>query len=435
MCDSELLGIIARTPVKKRTELAKVRPLSPKALVRAPDPDYTFAEQPESPRPVFNDRADYYSAIQDDPVLEDSASIVAERIARYQQDDTNSILLEVMRNEALSDLDEGIADTTPFHSVGQPSTGGNIPNVPNVPNMNDFQPFQVPKPVNQTAYKFRDYSDNNFGRVVPGLPFESMSTPVLDRNGVRYEQPSKFAVPPVEPTLCESRPPDLSDAKDYNTNAYDVGEKEKLVSELFLKRSKGYDVPNYIGIHTSFEELHSLVENIRRQENYKRTVSLLRYFMIIGCTGIEKATMQFLSDVYLDGWAESIAANQNDYDEVLGRVAETMDISSNIPPQVELLTMLGVSGVMFHMAQKNKPIVQQSVNVPVEVPRIQKTQSPLTEEQVRIHNLITGQTQPTRTLSHFDIDRHSALSFQSDSAKPRKKAKITIDTDEIVRLF
>lgn len=456
MSDSDLLGIIARNPVRRTDPPRRFRPLSPKPAT-AVHPKHSGLKPhtpspPSSPEPLFK----YGEDLQDDIHADDSASIVAESIQR-RAPSPGSMLLDVMKNDGHSVLDAK-RDTLQQESQRPP-------NDTVYPTYQSTYPPIAPPLTNRLpqGYVIKNYSNTppglSMGNRQPGLPFETVRYPTIqDTTAPLVEQP------PPAPNLADFGGYDdtignmgdtytgLQQANEPAAHVEDMREKEKLVAELHLKRSKGYEVPPNIGMHSSFDELHSHVENIRRLENHKRTVSMLRYLMIIGCTGAEKATMHFVSDVYLDGWSETIAANQNDYDDVLGRVADTMDLSTTIPPHLELIVMLGVSGVMFHMAKKNKSaldaIIKKSERSQpdacdtsnVRKPRQPKTQ--LTEEQLRIHDLITNGSvrapheyiDSTTPLETDDYDLHSNQSGKS-TGRTRKRAKITIDSDDIVRLF
>lgn len=436
MSDSDLLGVMARNPVRK-TVPSKLRPPSPKANVFVPrEPASPSPSPPPSPQPEFRSRQDRDRA-NDAIHPDDSASVVAEAIQRRTRADSpGSVFLDLIKND-YDDGDDGgsliQSEMGPVNNYGP--HGGNYGN-----------------------YEIKQYADTAFvpaARKV-GLPFETVNYPVVPEHraaevlaGVRVDQApvtGSFLSAPshsAEPFMA-SVPAGVSDP--FTSEM--LLEKEKLVTELNVKRAKGFDIPLHLGMGSSIEELRVQLESIRRIENHKRTVALLRYFMVIGCTGVEKATMAFVSDVYLGGWAESIAANQNDYDDVIGRMADTMDLSTAIPPHIELAAMLAVSGVMFHMAKKGKAQLDKSLqrdNVPLAEDR-QFNREPqlahanggikeLTEEQLRIHALLTGGASETGSGIHLGSTMPNVREPDDDRPGPKKRQKIAIDPDDIVRLF
>lgn len=441
MSDSDLLGIIARNPVKKTEPPKRFRPQSPPAAInparysglkaRSPSP-------PPSPEPLFR-----RSLTQDDIHADDSASVIAELLDgdndAYDLDtgrERGSVLFEVMRN-----------DVPDKQSLLGSTTAPPFPRVPDRPP--PVAPTSLPVGYGLTSY---DLPDPVMRRPV-GLPFQTVQMPTVRETSVpTVQNPQQSLHPQAAPVVSGVGMADMYDSGGYGGQSeigahpaggnwpprepQDVREKEKLVAELFLKRNNGHDVPAHISVNTSIDELRSCIENVRRVENHKRTLAMLRYLMIIGCTGVEKASMKFLSDMYLDGWAETVAANQSDYDDVLGRIAETADMSS-IPPHLELVAMLGVSGVLFHMANKNKAALEAMIPPPAAVskPKPVSSHAPesaprLTEEQLRIHEFFSGRVDQ----SPRPADQVSVGSTRS-ATRARKRARIAIDSDEIVRLF
>lgn len=390
MSDSDLLGIIARNPQARKPTLSRFRPPSPKAsnVLLSRRDRLNSPSPPASPDAVFRSTFGVDDAA-DDPALDESASIVAERLLSPA-----SSLLGVMQN-----------DDPPPHVVAE---------TPSIPfGINRFHgPVRIPR---------QGFDIRNYGDPVPAV-FQAQEQPVMTESVPTQPLPSQPHGPLPEMLAAEQ---ELQ------------FEKERIIVELSLKRVKGYDIPPHLGLHSSLEELRAQIASIRRVENHKRTVSMLRYLMIIGCTGVEKATMAFLSDVYLEGWSETVAANQDDYNDVIGRIADTMDLSASIPPHVELVVMLGVSGVLFHMSKKNRAGLLAAVDPPQQ-PSPAPKDTKLSEEQLRIHTLITGKTNADNPVWATDYDTQSLAasekSFTNKNGRA-KKARLTVDSDEIVRLF
>lgn len=414
MSDSDLLGIIARNPLPKKQIPSRFRPVSPKVITSKPATTHnTSPSPPESPNPMYKNN------FADDQDLNESASMVAEQLHRDRgSPGSDSVLLDVMRND-----DESV--TPVFYQDQRQSLKPH-----QVLPINRFKgPVRAPEP---GLSRLRNYAD---GWIPTGIPM----------------MPTQPEIQPDRPTSPSPDDPRMQEA------ARELRQKrDKLLSELALKRAKGYDIPSHLGNESSVEELNTQVEIIRRLENHKRTVSMLRYLMVIGCTGVEKATMAMMKDVYLDGWSESIAANQDDYNDVVGRIADTMDLSTSIPPQIELVVMLGVSGVLFHMSKKNRvglvaasdPTSQQHQSPPRPAQSTRPADGEatagareLTEEQLRIHDLLTNGAVKTpreyqEELGKNAYDHQSVTSDRSyGGTKSRKRPKIAIDSDEIVRLF
>ena len=54
-------------------------------------------------------------------------------------------------------------------------------------------------------------------------------------------------------------------------------------------------------------------------------------------------------DIKLDGWAEAVNENIDDYDDVFGELHEKYAGKAKIAPELKLLFMLGGSAAMLHM--------------------------------------------------------------------------------------
>ena len=73
--------------------------------------------------------------------------------------------------------------------------------------------------------------------------------------------------------------------------------------------------------------------------------------MLMACvSGLEFLNNRFDPfDIKLDGWAESVNENLEDYDEVFGELHEKYGSKAKMAPELKLLFMLGGSAVMLHM--------------------------------------------------------------------------------------
>ena len=54
-------------------------------------------------------------------------------------------------------------------------------------------------------------------------------------------------------------------------------------------------------------------------------------------------------DLKLDGWAESVNENLEEYDDVFGELHQKYGSKAKMAPELKLLFMLGGSAVMLHM--------------------------------------------------------------------------------------
>ena len=67
-------------------------------------------------------------------------------------------------------------------------------------------------------------------------------------------------------------------------------------------------------------------------------------------TGLEFLNNKFDPfDVKLDGWAESVNENVDDYSDIFGELHEKYQSKAKMAPELKLLFQLGGSAIMLHM--------------------------------------------------------------------------------------
>ena len=73
--------------------------------------------------------------------------------------------------------------------------------------------------------------------------------------------------------------------------------------------------------------------------------------MLMACiTGLEFLNNKFDPfDLKLDGWAEQVDENIDEYDEIFAELHEKYKSKSKIAPELKLLFQLGGSAIMLHM--------------------------------------------------------------------------------------
>ena len=73
--------------------------------------------------------------------------------------------------------------------------------------------------------------------------------------------------------------------------------------------------------------------------------------MLMACvTGLEFLNNRFDPfDFNLDGWAESVQENVDDYDEIFAELHEKYKSKAKMAPELKLLFQLAGSGIMVHM--------------------------------------------------------------------------------------
>ena len=89
---------------------------------------------------------------------------------------------------------------------------------------------------------------------------------------------------------------------------------------------------------------------IKSEKEKKASVKFQQKCLMACITGLEFLNNKFDPfDLKLDGWAESVNENVDEYDDVFGELHEKYASKAKIAPELKLLFMLGGSAVMVHM--------------------------------------------------------------------------------------
>ena len=141
-----------------------------------------------------------------------------------------------------------------------------------------------------------------------------------------------------------------------------VPEKPKMTSEQLLKEKfiylrklealekQGVTLSKKYGMESSLEEMKGEFEMIKAEKEKKSSCKFQGKMLMAFVSGLEFLNQKFDPfDLKLDGWAESVHENVEDYDDVFGELHEKYGGKTKMAPELKLLFMLGGSGFMLHM--------------------------------------------------------------------------------------
>jgi hypothetical protein len=142
------------------------------------------------------------------------------------------------------------------------------------------------------------------------------------------------------------------DRDDYDENEENLKKLDMLrklgeLAQHGVKLSQNYNMKSDF---TAMEYEYKLHRGIRDKQN---GVKWLSNMLVYGCHGVELANDNFNPfDFKLKGWSESMAADSDDYYDVMGELYEKyMKSGKPIPPELKLMFMVGGSALMFHINQ------------------------------------------------------------------------------------
>jgi hypothetical protein len=130
-----------------------------------------------------------------------------------------------------------------------------------------------------------------------------------------------------------------------------VSEKMDLLYRYGRLEGNGYKSGLSLNMRTPLETLRSEVNKLERMRNVQRSIRTQRKLLISFASGTEYCNKRYNPYKFaLDGWSGEVLENIGDYDEVFEELHDKYKDSVQMAPELKLLTMVGGSGLMFHLS-------------------------------------------------------------------------------------
>lgn len=127
-------------------------------------------------------------------------------------------------------------------------------------------------------------------------------------------------------------------------------EKFKVLRKLEEIERKGAKLTKKYSMESSLAEMQGEYEMILAEKERSNSCKFQGKMLMAAITGIEFLNNKFDPfDVKLDGWAEQMNENIEDYDEIFGELHEKYKSKAKMAPELKLLFQLGGSAIMVHM--------------------------------------------------------------------------------------
>ena len=127
-------------------------------------------------------------------------------------------------------------------------------------------------------------------------------------------------------------------------------EKFKYLRLLEGIEVKGATLSKKYSMDSSLEEMKGEYETLMAERDKANSVKFQGKMLMACVSGLEFLNNKFDPfDIKLDGWAEAVNENLDEYDEVFGELHEKYGSEAKMAPELKLLFMLGGSAVMLHM--------------------------------------------------------------------------------------
>ena len=148
---------------------------------------------------------------------------------------------------------------------------------------------------------------------------------------------------PVDPMLNVPK-------KKVQTKEEQLREKFELLRKLEALEKKGIRLSKKYGMESSLDEMKGEYEMVKKDIEKKNSVKFQGKMLMACITGLEFLNNKFDPfDLKLDGWAEAINENIDEYDDVFSELHEKYASKAKMAPEIKLLFMLGGSAAMLHM--------------------------------------------------------------------------------------
>jgi hypothetical protein len=127
-------------------------------------------------------------------------------------------------------------------------------------------------------------------------------------------------------------------------------EKFKILRKLEDIERKGAKLTKKYSMESPLAEMQGEYEMIIAEKERSNSCKFQGKMLMAAITGLEFLNNKFDPfDVKLDGWAEQVNENIDDYDEIFAELHEKYKSKAKMAPELKLLFQLGGSAIMVHM--------------------------------------------------------------------------------------
>jgi len=163
-------------------------------------------------------------------------------------------------------------------------------------------------------------------------------------DGKTWDGFTKFNNIPINPDKHMSDKPRMS-AEEL------LLEKFKILRKLEAIEQKGAKLTKKYTMESSLAEMQGEYELIISEKESSNSCKFQGRMLMAAVTGLEYLNNRFDPfDVKLDGWAEQLNENIDDYDEIFAELHEKYKSKAKMAPELKLLFQLGGSAMMVHMS-------------------------------------------------------------------------------------
>ena len=125
-------------------------------------------------------------------------------------------------------------------------------------------------------------------------------------------------------------------------------EKFKILRKLEAIEKKGIKLSKRYTMESSLTEMQGEYETIKSEKEKSNSVKFQGRMLMAAITGLEFLNNKFDPfDLKLDGWAEQVNENIDDYDEIFGELHEKYQTKAKMAPELKLLFQMSGRALCF----------------------------------------------------------------------------------------
>ena len=126
--------------------------------------------------------------------------------------------------------------------------------------------------------------------------------------------------------------------------------KFKYLRKLEEFEAKGITLTKKYSMESPLNEMQGEYENIMAEKERTNSIKFQGKMLMAGITAFEFLNSKFDPfDIKLDGWAEQVGENIEEYDDIFAELHEKYRSKAKMAPELKLLFQLGGGAAMLHM--------------------------------------------------------------------------------------
>lgn len=131
-------------------------------------------------------------------------------------------------------------------------------------------------------------------------------------------------------------------------------ERADLMYKLQRASRSGVSVRTF-GWNADIREMRAEATRVKAEQEVDASIAFQRQILMTMCTGLEFANKKFAYlDLELDGWSESMMDDLGKFDTVFEKLHKKHAGRMNIPPELQLIFMIGGSAMTWHLVASSR---------------------------------------------------------------------------------